>query len=400
MVLLHGARQTGKSTLVQAIAEEDHPARYITLDDATALSAACSDPAGFLAGLRGPVILDEAQRAPDLFLAIKAEVDRRRQPGRFLLTGSAHVLLLPKLAESLVGRIDILTLWPFSQGELDGSEENFIDAAFADSVRCPSPESFDRHSLFERAVVGGFPEAAARRSSSRRGRWFGSYVTTIVQRDVRDIANIEHLTTLPRLLSLLAARTGSLMNYAEFSRSLGLSQSTLKRYMALLETTFLVQPLGPWSANLGKRLVKSPKIMFCDTGLMAHLLGLSVERIEAQPELAGPLLENFAVMELRKQASWSETQPRLFHFRTHTGQEVDIILEDAAGNVVGIEVKAASSVAARDFTGLRFLSEALGERFRNGFVLYTGRESVPFAPNLHAVPLPVLWSWWERDSTG
>jgi len=390
--LLNGARQTGKSTLVQSLADHGYPARYVTLDEATALAAATSAPAGFLAGLDGPIILDEVQRAPELFLAIKAEVDRSRRAGRFLLTGSANILLLPNLSESLAGRMEILTLWPFSQGELASLKENFVDAAFAESSLGPAPEALDKSELFRRVLTGGFPEVVARASPARRGAWFRSYVTTMLQRDVRDLANVEHLTTLPRLLALLAGRATSLLNYSELSRSLALPQSTLKRYMALLETTFLIQPLPPWSANLGKRLVKSPKVVLCDTGLMAHLLGLSPQRLDVQPVLSGPLLENFAVMELRKQATWSETQPQVFHFRTQTGQEVDIILEDAAGHVVGIEIKAASSIVAKDFASLQFLSESLGKRFVKGIALYTGRESVPFAPNLHALPISALWT--------
>ena len=216
-------------------------------------------------------------------------------------------------------------------------------------------------------------------------------MTTILQRDVRDLSNIEGLTELPRLLSLLAARAASLVNYAELSRSASLPQSTLKRYISLLQATFLVQTLPAWSGNLGKRLVRSPKLLICDTGLISNLQGLSVERLTSEPVLAGPLLENFVAMELMKQSAWSRTQPRLFHFRTHTGQEVDIILEDAAGRVVGVEVKAAATVRARDFKGLRALAEATGERFRRGVILYTGRDSVPFDNNLHALPVNFLW---------
>ena len=403
VVLLHGARQTGKSTLVRSLASREHPAEYVTLDDATAMSAAASDPEGFLAGLGERVVLDEAQRVPALFHAIKAEVDRFRRPGRFLLTGSADVFLLPSLSEALAGRIEILTLWPFSQGELESVKDNFVDKVFATrqnqgsrrrtGVRgTPPPSPLKRSDMFGRVLAGGFPEAVARKAGPRRTAWFGSYVTTILQRDVRDLANIERATELPRLLALLAARATSLLNYAELSRSLGLPQSTLKRYMALFETTFLVHSVPAWAANLGKRLVKSPKAMLCDTGLMAHLLGLSQSPADLRPDLIGPLLENFAFVELRKQATWSEIQPRIYHFRTQTGQEVDIILEDGAGNVVGIEVKAAAAVTAKDFAPLRFLSETLGERFVAGVVLYTGHRSVPFAANLHALPLSALWT--------
>lgn len=391
VVLLHGARQTGKSTLVQHVTSTDHPAKYFTLDDAAVLGAASADPAGFLAGIEGAIALDEIQRAPELFLAIKADVDRNRRPGRYLLTGSANVLMLPKLSESLAGRMEILPLWPLSQGEIEGRRENFIDHVFAqksfEHVRQPR----DKTTLMERILRGGYPEASGREAPHRRRAWFHSYVSTILQRDVRDIANIDGLNEMPRLLSLLAARIGSLMNHAEISRSLGMPQTTLKRYLALLEATFLVQPLPAWSSNLGKRLVKSPKLYLNDTGLAGSLLGLLEEDALRQSSLLGPMVENFVVMELRKQSTWSRTEPGLFHFRTPSGLEVDVVLESPSGDLVGIEIKTSAAVGTGDFKGLRSLAEETGKRFLRGVVLYQGQEMVPFANNLHAIPMESLW---------
>jgi len=392
VVLLHGARQTGKSTLVQHVAEKAHRARYLTLDDASVLAAAQADPAGFLAGLDGPIALDEVQRVPELFLAIKAAVDRRRRPGQYLLTGSANVMMLPKLSESLAGRLEILTLWPFSQGEIEGREERFVDALFASKLPdVPGPGKGVRD-LATRIVSGGYPEARARTAAPRRRAWFDSYLTTILQRDVRDLAHVEALSDMPRLLALLATRIGSLLNVSEVSRGLGVPYTTLSRYMALLQATFLVQPSPPWFANLGKRLVKSPKLFLNDTALAANLLGIDT----SEPVLAGPsagtLTENFVVMELRKQITWSRTRPRLFHFRTLKGQnEVDVVLENAAGKLVGVEVKAGGSVDSGDFRGLRVLADQTGKRFLRGVVLYAGQEIVPFGRNLHALPISALW---------
>ena len=391
VVLLHGARQTGKSTLVQHIAATDHPARYLTFDDAAVLSAATTDPTGFLAGIDGPVALDEVQRAPELFLAIKANVDRLRRPGRFLLTGSANVLMLPKLSESLAGRMEILPLWPFSQGEIAGRREGFVDMLFGGGPGKFRSKAQEKDDLADRILRGGYPEARARDSWRRRRAWFSSYVSTIVQRDVRDLANIEGLNTMPRLLTLLASRVGVHLNHAEVSRSLGIPQSTLKRYMALLETTFLIQLLPAWSSNLSKRLVKSPKLYLNDTGLAAALLGQGDEKALRDSQRWGPLLENFVVSELRKQVGWSQTEPGLFHYRTLTGQEVDVVLESPSGDLVGIEIKAAATVNVGDFRGLRSLAEQTGKRFRQGLVLYRGRETVPFAKHMHAVPLQALW---------
>ena len=239
VVLLNGARQAGKSTLAQWLATEKHPARYFTLDDAGVLAAATRDPAAFLSALSGPAVIDEIQLVPDLFRAIKLEVDRDRRPGRFLLTGSADVFLLPRLSESLVGRMEVLTLWPFSMGELVGTEASFVDAVFGDRLpEVPGPPP-DRQELFERILTGGYPEAIERSSLERRNAWFGSYLTTVLQRDIRGMADIEGLTQLPRLMALLATQAAGLVNVAELSRDTGISQSTLKRYLTLLEAAFL-----------------------------------------------------------------------------------------------------------------------------------------------------------------
>jgi predicted AAA+ superfamily ATPase len=392
VVLLNGARQTGKSTLVGSGELGDYNARYLTLDEAGVLAAAEADPAGFLSGLEGPVILDEVQRSPGLFPAIKMEVDRDRRPGRFLLTGSANVLLLPRLSESLAGRMEIMTLWPLSQGEIEGVKEGFVDAVFSGDPLPIGDDPGGTPNLHERLLRGGYPEVLSRSSESRRRAWFDSHITTILQRDVRDLSNIEGLTQLPRLLSLLAARSASLVNYAELSRSASMPQSTLKRYVSLLEATFLVRTLPAWSSNLSKRLVRSPKLLLCDTGLISAMQGLNAERLASDPVLMGPLLENFVAMELRKQSAWSQTQPRIFHFRTQAGQEVDLVMENAAGRIVGVEVKSSATVGSRDFRGLRALAEASGDRFLCGIVLYTGKTAVPFGDNLHALPVSSLWN--------
>ncbi len=391
VVFLNGARQTGKSTLARELIVAGEHARYLTLDDAAVLSAARDDPTGFIAGFDGPVVLDEVQRAPNLFLAIKAAVDRSRKPGRFLLTGSADVLLLPRVADSLAGRMDIFTLWPLSQGELTGVTESFVDSLFLKTRPHPVRDREDRRTLLARVLRGGYPVVQQRDTEARRRAWFDSYITTILQRDIREISDIDDLTLLPRLLALLASRSCGLLNFADLSRSIAVPQTTLKRYFTLLETTFLVRLLNPWSVNIGKRIVKAPKVYLNDTGLMTHLLGLDHARLGFDTAIVGPLLENFALMELRKQIAWSRTRPNIFHFRTHTGEEVDMVLENAAGEIVGVEVKATASVGASDFKGLRALAEAAGARFRRGVVLYTGVETVPFGKNLHAMPISSLW---------
>lgn len=395
VVLLHGARQVGKSTLAQEIAAGPHPARYLTLDDDAVLAAAKSDTAGFIGGLDGPVVIDEVQRVPELFLPIKAAVDRDRRPGRFLLTGSANVLLLPKLSESMTGRMEVLPLWPLSQGEIAEVAEDFIDRVFASKLPELSAGAIERDELVGRIVTGGYPEAV-QRSATRRSAWFRSYLTTILQRTVRDVSDIERLHEIPRLLSVLAARTGTLLNVADLSRILGIPQSTLQRYLALLQATFLISLLPAWTAKVRRRLLKTPKILLSDSGLATHLVGADARGLPNNAELWGAFVESFVGVELLKQATWSTTTPVVYHFRTAKGEEVDFVLETSSGDVVGVEVKAAVSVGAEDFRGLRILAEIADRKFRRGLLLYLGERSVPFGSNLHALPLSSLWRWGQR----
>jgi predicted AAA+ superfamily ATPase len=393
-VLINGARQTGKSTLVQSgdLARENR--QYLTFDDPGLLAAAKRDPNGFIAGLNLPVTLDEIQHVPELFPAIKAAIDRNRQPGQFLLTGSANVMLLPRLSESLAGRMEVLTLWPFSQGELRGVTENFVDNLFSTGRANWSSKGTlaSWEELLEIMVAGGYPPAVARHNPSRREAWFQSYVMTMLQRDIRDLASIADITAIPRLLSVVAARAGSLLNFADLSRTMALPQTTLKRYFALLENTFLVQLLRPWARNLGKRVIQTPKVYLNDSGLLAYTLGASAGRLKTEGSLAGSVLENFVLMELRKQCSWSALKPEMVYWRTVSGQEVDFVLEDRTGKVVGIEVKAAATLGSNDVRGLQALANAVGKNWIRGVVLYSGTEVIPFASNLHAVPLNRLWS--------
>jgi uncharacterized protein len=395
VVVVNGARQSGKSTLVQTVAaaQVDAPARqYLTLDDTVVLHAAQGDPAGFINGLQGPVTLDEVQRAPGLFLAIKAAVDRQRQPGRFLLTGSADVLLLPGIADSLAGRMEVLSLWPLSSAELAGSPVfNRADWLFNGDWAALKVPACERAVLISRLVEGGYPDAVARGSARRRATWFDSYVQAILQRGVRELANIEQLTEVPNLLRLLATRSGSLLNFAELARTAGLPQTTLKRYFALLEMLFLVVRVSSWERNPGKRLVKAPKVYLPDVGLLNHLQGESAESLLARTGLPGAVVETLVLSELLKHLAFSAQRLSLWHYRTQTNVEVDFVLENPMGQMTGIEVKASSTVDGKDFKGLRHLQETEPALFQRGVVLYAGREVVPFGDKLWAVPLSMWW---------
>lgn len=391
VVLLNGARQVGKSTLAQQLAQE-RGGQYLTLDDPAIADLARTDPSALVTGGAEFTVIDEVQFAPALLPAIKREVDRHPAPGRFLLTGSANVFMLPHVAESLAGRMEVLTLEPLSQGEVENSPHNFVDALFGSAPWVRRTVPTDRADLVRRLVSSGFPEALGRAEPQRRDAWFRAYLASLLQRDVRDYANIEGLHDMPRLLSLLAARVGSLLNMAEVSRSTGIAHSTLRRYLSLLEALFIVQPLPAWSANLGKRLVKAPKLHLIDAGLAAHLRGHTDPAALALSPQLGLLLETFAVQELRRHLRWADTPATAWHFRTAAGQEVDLVLETPDQRIVGIEVKASASLTQGDFRGLRELANAAGDGFARGIVLYTGEQLMPYDANLWAVPLGVLWA--------
>ena len=386
VVLVHGARQTGKSTLVKYLAENDYPARYLTFDDSGILSAAQNNPQDFIAGYTENLVIDEVQRVPEIFLAIKSLVDKNRKAGRFILTGSANVLVLPKVAESLAGRMEILNLHPLAQSEINKVEDNFIDVLFAGNFR-PDYKEQKTNDLASRILTGGYPEMLLRKERERQNAWFKSYITTILQRDVRDIANIEKLSDLPRLLSLLATRAGTLLNFAELARSSTIPQTTLKRYISLLEAIFMIFILPAWSGNLSKRLIKTPKFYLNDTGLLSHLLGFEMNKILSDPLSWGRLMENFVIMELLKQASWSRFNLSLYHYRSASGQEVDFIIERSDGKLIAVEVKATAKITATDFTHIKVFADETGKRFLRGIVLYTGKQVIPFGKNLFAMPM-------------
>jgi predicted AAA+ superfamily ATPase len=393
VIFIQGPRQCGKSTLALQLRDLGFDANYLTFDDSAVLDAARGDLDGFVAGLAPRVILDEVQRVPDLFRVIKASVDRNRRPGRFLLTGSAKALLLPQVSESLTGRMEVFTLWPLSQGEFRGDTKTFPDFCFAEPFDPPPIAVEPWPDMAERILRGGFPEAAARKQATRRDAWFDAYVTTILERDVRELANVAGLRDLPLLLRLAASRVSGLLNMADLARDAAMAQTTLSRYWTLLEAVFLLQTLPAWSSNLGKRLVKAPKVTFCDSGLLCHLLGLNSARILADDPAVGPVLEAFIGGELTRQLGWSGCGARLFHFGSHARHEVDFVMEDAAGRIVGIEVKKTASPSSKDFSGLRELQTLAGPRFVRGIMLCGVRQTVPFGEKLHAMPWNALWQW-------
>jgi len=387
VVLIVGPRRAGKTTLVQKMSDKGRT--YITLDDQTVLDAARSDPAGFIRGLDAAVV-DEIQRAPELLLAIKKAVDEDYRPGRFLLTGSANVMTLPKVADSLAGRIETIEMLPLARAEIEGRDETFLDRLFEGAL-AGDQDAIVGDELVRLVLLGGFPEAIRRDSERRRQDWARSYLTSVLTRDLKEIAEIEKLTELPKFLRLLAEHSSQLVNYSQFGSSIGVSHKTGQRYVALLEQVFLVSTLQPWYTNALKRIVKTPKIHFLDTGVLATARGLTFDRVKADRNVFGALLETFVFSEIMKLISASELRLTPYHFRDQQMREVDIVLERDDGMIVGIEVKASATVKSKDFGGLRTLAEACGDRFAYGVVLYDSAEMVPFGDKLAAAPLSSLW---------
>lgn len=389
IVLIHGPRQCGKTTLARAAGDAAGYA-YISFDDDVLRASAQTDPVGFVADLPGKAVLDEVQRVPELFTTLKAAVDRDRRPGRFILTGSANVLLLPRLADSLAGRMEILRLHPLAQAELARKQSDFLEALFGDGFKAGQQERLGKE-LAERVAAGGYPAALVRTSPRRRAAWYRDYIETLVQRDVRDLARVSALDVLPRLLTLAAGQTAHLLNVADLASPFQLSRPTIRDYVTLLARVFLLEELPPWHSNRLSRLIKTPKLHLGDTGLACALLGVDGAALWADRALLGQLLETFVFQELRRQASWREEPIAFHHFRDKDGVEVDIVLESSGQRIAGVEIKSAATVTAGDFRGLRKLKESSGKRFTAGVVLYDGEATVPFGERLFAVPIRSLW---------
>lgn len=389
VVLVNGARQCGKSTLVAQIGH-NHSAVWRSLDRVGTRQSAEYDPTEFVAS-GGPMVIDEVQRVPQLLLAIKETVDADPRPGRFLLTGSERVMALRDVPDALPGRMETVELWPLSQGEIDGAPDGFIDAVFEHGVELTHTSAVARADYVERIVRGGFPEAIAR-VGKRRARFFKSYVSDLVNRDVIQLSEIERGPQMHALTRLVAARSGQLLVPGALGGELGLPRDTASRYLHLLEEVFLIKRIPAWSRNLSTRAVSTAKVAMVDSGIAANLCGLDAAALGEVGGMLGPLLEGFVISELGRQTTWSEQDVELFHYRTKDKVEVDVILENSRRQVVAVEVKAASTVRSEDFRGLRHLADRLGEDLIVGLVLYTGTETLPFGPRFRAMPISALWA--------
>jgi predicted AAA+ superfamily ATPase len=387
VVLLSGPRQAGKTTLVRQMTA--HGLRYLTLDDELTLMSARNDPAGMVRSLDRAVI-DEIQRAPGLLLAIKKSVDEDRRPGRFLLTGSANVMAMPTVADSLAGRMETLSLLPLSQSEMHNTSKNWLDIVFQGALPAPGTPAPAR-GLIEQVLRGGYPEAVARPTSRRRMAWSRQYIEAIVARDVRDVAGVDKLDHLPRFLRALAQTAGQLCNYSQLAGQVGLDGKTAARYVGVFEQMYLLRRVDVWARNRLSRVIKTPKLQFIDSGLLGSLLELTPDAVEHDRTRLGPVLETFVYSELLKHSTSAEGSYSLMYYRDTDQFEVDLVIENAAGELVGVEVKAAATVKPSDLRGLRKWSGLAGDRFKMGVVLYDGNETLPLGDGLWAAPLSTLW---------
>lgn len=387
VVLISGPRQAGKTTLVRQFAGKDR--KFITLDDELTLLAARQDPVGLIRSLDCAVV-DEIQRAPALLLAIKRSVDEDRRPGRFLLTGSANLMALPAVADSLAGRMETLTLLPLAGCEMQSGPNDWINNVIEGRIPTTRhPEVGDK--LLDKVLRGGYPDAVTRATSRRRAAWARQYVDALIQRDVRDIAGIDKLDQLSRLLNALAHMSGQLCNFTQLGGQVGLDSKTANKYLAVFEQMYLLRRIQPWSSNHMSRIVKTPKVQFIDSGLLSTLAGLNEVSAARDRSLFGRILESFVYSELLKQTTWAEQNYSLHTYRDKDQVEVDFVIENLSGQVVGVEVKAAASVSTGDMAGLKKLTTLAGEKFVAGVVLYDGKDTLPIGDRLWAVPISTLW---------
>jgi predicted AAA+ superfamily ATPase len=395
VVVVQGPRQCGKTTLVR-----EFGGPFVTLDDSLALDAATRNPDGFIAQFPDRVVIDEVQRAPGLFRAIKKAVDADRRPGRFLLTGSSNVLLLPKLSESLAGRMEVVPLWPLSQAEIEGAEGLAIDELFSPSHGLPARTFGQTMAPFDwdRVCRGGFPEPFARASHDRASAWFDSYVTTVTERDVRDLSDIEGLTAMPRLLRVLARHCGESLNVSRISRETGIAHTTLTRYLSLLESVFLLRPLHAITA--GAKTAKAEKLMFADTGLLAFLLGIEAHNLLHDEINARRLLECFVAMELVRLCDAKYPRYKVMHFRSLRTWSVPIVIAAPDGRIVGIDVCMSRHPSPQDFRALAFLQDVAGDAFVRGILLCVGGPAKSYSDQLLGADVSSLWAWTSATPPG
>ena len=388
VIFLSGPRQAGKTTLVREIASKQN-IKYLTLDDELTLLSAKQDPTAFIRDI-DRVVIDEIQRAPELLLSIKKSVDEDRRPGRFLLTGSANIMSLPMASDSLAGRMENLSIFPLSQSEIREKSGNWVDQIFSGSV-LEQKNPIIGSDLVECVLCGGYPEAISRKSVKRRTTWFRNYTAALVNRDVRDIANIEKLDQLPRFLRALAQSAGQMCNYKQLGAEVGLDGKTAAKYIGIFEKMYLLKRIDVWAKNHLNRIVKTAKLQFLDSGLLSSLMDLSANEVKHDRSRFGNVLETFVYSEILKHISTADGNYQIMYYRDKNNYEVDFVLENSTGDLVGVEVKAAATIKEHDLKGLRKFAMLSGDKFKKGVIFYDDKEKMPLGNNIWSAPISSLW---------
>ena len=395
VVYIAGPRQSGKTTFVKHLAQTKYKADYITFDDISLRLSASANPELFLRSFKNPVVIDEVQMVPEIFRFLKIMVDEARSTGsggrgKFLLTGSASVMALPRLSDALVGRMALHKLLPFSACETLNNKD-FISFIFQEEVSF-SHRSYTLPKLGDVFKQSSFPEIATLSSNQLQYEWCNGYLNTLLQRDVRMIMKIEKMTSLPNMLRLLSTRTSSLLNITNLCRDTGLNHITVKKYQGLLESLFLTFSIPAWSTNLGKRLIKTQKVYLSDLSLLAYLLNTNLQDFNSPSHhLSGQVFENFIAIELSKQLTFSNARAKLYHYRTASKQEVDFLLEGENQKVVAIEVKSKDNISKNDFRHIQALQNEISRNFHLGLIVYRGKNAIPFGKRLWAIPFNLLF---------
>lgn len=390
VVFVMGARQSGKTTLVQSLTNKTW--RFINLDNQTQLNLIKEDPIGFIKALTDEhIAIDEIQRLPELLLAIKQSVDSNRKPGRFLLTGSANALVLPKVSDSLAGRIESILLSPLSECEINNTKPSFLSTILNAKAPTKIKNVTDKKYLIQRLVTGCFPEPIQRKTKQRTKAWYKQYIHSLIQKDIKELDHIDHPEKMLKLLKLTAYYSAKLVNFTEIGGKLNLNNETTKKYIQLIEQLFLLKQLPAWHSNEYKRLIKTPKLHLSDTGLACAVRDIDEEYLASHPAEIGPLLETFVIKELQKQAAWLDQDISFYHYRDKDKVEVDCIIENARGDCFAVEVKASATLQPEDFQGLKRFKTITKNRFKIGILLYDGEQTMPFGEGLFAVPISALW---------
>lgn len=385
-VLLSGARQVGKSTLSLGLGLE-----YRVFDSLTDRESALNDPIGYIESLPRPLCIDEIQKAPQVLEAIKLSIDKNRINGTFLLTGSANILDMKMTKDSLAGRIIEIALWPLSQKEIWYKPyENVVDMLFKADFNNLNITKREPEQIYQAIIDGGYPEVLKISSARGKALWFDSYISTYVERDIRDVAELRDVASFIRFYNIITPRSSTLLNRSDLANNANISEVSVNNYLTMLEMIYQVSLLMPYSSNISKRFIKSPKFFLNDTGILTHILNITTTQELLVSSKRGEIVETFVFAELKKHISYSLTMPKMYHYRTNDKKEIDFILEKG-DKIVAIEVKASQSISNEAFKYIIDFQNKTKDKKIIGVVLYMGRDIIPFGESRYAMPISLFF---------